>query len=52
MFDDGAAGLKREPFVFGIPEMIDLFVAGIPGRGARIQAGVLRQIHFPDTQPN
>jgi len=30
VFDDEAAGLKREPFVFGMPEMIDKFVAGIP----------------------
>ena len=30
MFDDAAAGLKREPFVFGMPEIIDYFVAGIP----------------------
>ena len=31
VFDDETAGLKREPFVFGIPEMIDLLVADIPG---------------------
>ncbi|WP_415008584.1 DUF6717 family protein [Aestuariivirga sp.] len=31
VFDDEAAGLKREPFVFGMPEMINNFVSGIPG---------------------
>jgi hypothetical protein len=30
MFDDPAVGLVREPFVAGIPEMIDVLVAGIP----------------------
>ena len=30
VFDDDAAGLVREPFVFGMPEMIDRFVADIP----------------------
>jgi Family of unknown function (DUF6717) len=30
VFDDEAAGLKREPFVFGMPEMIDIFVKDIP----------------------
>lgn len=29
-FDDAQAGLVREPFVFGIPEMIDRFVTDIP----------------------
>ena len=31
MFDDPAVGLVREPFVAGIPEMINLLVKGIPG---------------------
>jgi hypothetical protein len=31
VFDDESVGLKREPFVFGVPEMIDLFVKDIPG---------------------
>lgn len=31
VFDDSRAGLEREPFVAGIPEMIDEMVAGIPG---------------------
>jgi hypothetical protein len=31
VFDDPDAGLKREPFVAGVPEMIDLLVKDIPG---------------------
>lgn len=31
VFDDAAAGLKREPFVAGVPEMINLLVKDIPG---------------------
>lgn len=30
VFDDPAAGLTREPFVAGVPEMIDVLVADIP----------------------
>lgn len=30
VFDDDAVGLVREPFVFGIPEMIDAIVAATP----------------------
>jgi len=30
VFDDLKAGLVREPFVAGVPEMIDVLVAGIP----------------------
>ena len=30
VFDDPAVGLTREPFVAGIPEMIDLLVKDIP----------------------
>lgn len=30
VFDDPAAGLKAEPFVSGIPDMIDVLVASIP----------------------
>jgi hypothetical protein len=29
MFDDDAVGLKQEPFVCGVPEMIDVLVADI-----------------------
>ena len=31
VFDDDATGLSAEPFVQGIPEMIDRLVADIPG---------------------
>ena len=30
VFDDDAAGLKREPFVAGVPAMIDVLVKDIP----------------------
>jgi hypothetical protein len=30
VFDDAQAGLVREPFVAGVPEMIDALVADIP----------------------
>ncbi len=30
VFDDPSAGLKREPFVAGVPEMIDVLVKEIP----------------------
>ena len=30
VFDDPATGLKQEPFVEGVPEMIDQLVADIP----------------------
>lgn len=30
VFDDPSVGLVREPFVFGMPEMIDAFVKDIP----------------------
>lgn len=30
VFDDAAAGLKQEPFVEGVPEMIDDLVSDIP----------------------
>ena len=38
VFDDPATGLVREPFVAGVPEMIDDLVKGIPGaeRGFRL----------------
>ena len=31
VFDDPNAGLVREPFVAGVPEMMDVLVRGIPG---------------------
>lgn len=30
VFDDSAVGLRREPFVAGVPEMIDVLVKDIP----------------------
>ena len=33
VFDDPMTGLVREPFVGGVPEMIDVLVAGIPNAG-------------------
>lgn len=30
VFDDPGAGLKREPFVAGVPEMVDLLVRDVP----------------------
>lgn len=38
VFDDPAAGLVREPFVCGVPEMIDRMIADVPGaaRGFRL----------------
>jgi hypothetical protein len=39
VFDDPAAGLQQEPFVSGVPEMIDHLVKDIPDarRGFRLQ---------------
>ena len=31
VFDDPARGLRQEPFVAGVPEVIDRLVEGIPG---------------------
>lgn len=33
VFDDEAAGLVKEPFVSGIPEMVDILVRDIPNAG-------------------
>jgi hypothetical protein len=33
VFDDSAVGLRREPFVAGVPEMIDVLVKDIPNAG-------------------
>jgi hypothetical protein len=33
VFDDAAVGLVREPFISGIPEMINRLVADIPNAG-------------------
>ena len=45
VFDDEAAGLKREPFVFGMPEMIDIFVKNIPNPTCAISTIDFRQIN-------
>jgi hypothetical protein len=37
VFDDASVGLVREPFVFGVPEMIDRFVANIPNAKHRFK---------------
>lgn len=49
VFDDLAVGLKREPFVSGIPEMIDKMVEGIPGaeKGFRL---IFSAQPFPEYQ--
>ena len=33
VFDDEAVGLNKEPFVAGVPEMIDNLVKAIPNAG-------------------
>jgi len=33
MFDDEAVGLREEPFVAGMPEIIEAVVAGLPDAG-------------------
>jgi hypothetical protein len=42
VFDDRARGLKKEPFVAGIPELIDQLVADIPDadEGFRLTFGI------------
>ncbi len=48
VFDDDAVDLVQEPFVSGVPEMIDDLVADIPDarHGFRL---LFRQRHFPAT---
>ena len=43
VFDDEAAGLNREPFVAGVPEMIDVLVKDIPEAKERISFAVRRE---------
>jgi uncharacterized protein DUF6717 len=45
-FDEPRLGLKREPFVLGIPEMIDKMVAGIPGSQKSVRL-IFSQQPFP-----
>jgi hypothetical protein len=49
MFDDPSVGLRREPFVEGVPEMIDLLVKDIPNakEGFRL---LFSASPFPDYQ--
>ena len=49
VFDDPTAGLLREPFVGGVPEMIDVLVADIPNanKGFRLTFSALE---FPGYQ--
>lgn len=51
VFDDPDAGLVREPFVLGIPEMIDAMVADIPNAkdGFRLNFSVTRPPTPEDT---
>jgi hypothetical protein len=49
VFDDEAAGLVREPFVGGVPEMIDLLVEEIPNADAGFRLLFSSQ-PFPDHQ--
>ncbi|MEQ2009228.1 MAG: DUF6717 family protein [Limisphaerales bacterium] len=48
-FDEPRLGLKREPFVQGIPEMIDRLVAGIPGSDTSVRL-IFSQRPFPGAQ--
>jgi len=45
-FDEPRMGLKGEPFVQGIPEMIDKMVAGIPGSETSVRL-IFSQRAFP-----
>jgi hypothetical protein len=45
-FDEPRLGLKGEPFVLGIPEMIDKLAAGIPGADKSIRL-IFSQHPFP-----
>ena len=48
-FDEPRLGLKREPFVQGIPEMIDRLVVGIPGSDSSVRL-IFSQRPFPGAQ--
>jgi len=49
VFDDNSAGLVKEPFVAGVPEMIDVIVKDIPDadKGFRL---LFSTVPFPDYQ--
>ncbi len=48
-FDAPGLGLKGEPFVQGIPEMIDKLVVGVPGAEKRVRL-IFSQQRFPGAQ--
>ena len=48
-FDEPRLGLKGEPFVQGIPEMIDKLVTGIPGSDKSVRL-IFSQRAFPGSQ--
>jgi hypothetical protein len=47
VFDDEATGLEGEPFVNGMPEMIDRLVADIPGAASGFRLTISAE-DFPD----
>lgn len=49
VFDDDRMGLVREPFVAGVPEMIDVLVKDIPNAANGFRCCSLLN-HFPDTR--
>ncbi len=49
VFDDPAVGLEREPFVAGIPEMIDRLVAEIPNAAGGFRL-TFSSVAFPGHQ--
>lgn len=48
-FDEPRLGLQNEPFVEGIPEMIDKLVAGLPGSDKQVRL-IFSQRPFPGAQ--
>ncbi len=49
VFDDETVGLKNEPFVCGIPEMIDILVQDIPDASAKFKM-IFSKDPFPTYQ--
>ncbi|MCZ6779219.1 MAG: hypothetical protein O7F16_09655 [Acidobacteria bacterium] len=49
VFDDPAVGLKREPFVLGVPEMIDRLVKQIPNASTGFRL-IFSKAPFPGYQ--
>jgi hypothetical protein len=48
-FDEPSLGLRGEPFVQGVPEMIDRLVTGIPGSEKNVRL-IFSQRRFPGAQ--